>query len=619
MCGFAGIVTAKSVDPSLIRAMSKTLIHRGPDFTGYYFDNYAGFFHNRLSLLDLSANGNQPFEDDEYALLYNGEIYNHLQLRNYYLNDIPFRSTSDTETLFHLLKRLGINKSSLIIEGMYAFSYYNKKTNEIYLVRDKLGIKPLFYHYQNGELYFSSELKGLANHLPLQLNKMKIISSALGEFEYSRKHTPYENTFQLEPGKIVYFNVHNQRLNIETYFSLTDWVSEDEFNQLNACSNNELLEQYEVLFNNSVKKMLLSDVPVAAFVSGGIDSSIIAAKAAEFTDLRLYTSNNVGKYSELKYSQVLSEHLKIPLNIHEHQPEDFIRNLVDTTWYYELPIVVHPSSVPFQGVAYCAKKDGIKPVLTGEGSDEMFLGYPRLLTKRFDKLIKFPFDLTENIYKKIPGLTRYLNLKKVNYNKDLLYMPFNMERHINNVQYEGAYHFIQDEIKRQEHNLSIEMLGRSLHSLLWRNDRMGMMHSLEARFPFLDDSLVKFSLNLPIRMKIGRTNKLYNYKHPFLIDKYIVRKHAQKQLPESLIYRKKDGFPLFGLMHTEIKPDFFKNGYLSNLFEWDHETTSTFEKETDKYLLSKLACMEIWGRLFVNKEEKSDVTGHACSYMNLKY
>jgi asparagine synthase (glutamine-hydrolysing) len=146
-----------------------------------------------------------------------------------------------------------------------------------------------------------------------------------------------------------------------------------------------------------------------------------------------------------------------------------------------------------------------------------------------------------------------------------------------------------------------------------------MMHSLEARFPFLDDSLVKFSLNLPMRMKIGKTNKLYNYKHPFLIDKYIVRKHAQKKLPESLIYRKKDGFPLFGLMHTEIKSDFFKNGFLSNLFEWDYETTYSFEKETDKYLLSKLACMEIWGRLFVNKEEKSAVTDYVCSNMTINY
>jgi asparagine synthase (glutamine-hydrolysing) len=162
------------------------------------------------------------------------------------------------------------------------------------------------------------------------------------------------------------------------------------------------------------------------------------------------------------------------------------------------------------------------------------------------------------------------------------------------------------------------MLGRSLHSLLWRNDRMGMMHSLEARFPFLDDTLIKFSLNLPMKMKIGKTNKFYNYKHPFLIDKYVVRKYAEKTLPHSLTYRKKEGFPLFGLMHTEVKENFFKKGFLANLLEWDDKSTKTFEKETDKYLLSKLATLEIWGRLFVNKEEKSRVADYVCSNMTIK-
>jgi asparagine synthase (glutamine-hydrolysing) len=161
------------------------------------------------------------------------------------------------------------------------------------------------------------------------------------------------------------------------------------------------------------------------------------------------------------------------------------------------------------------------------------------------------------------------------------------------------------------------MLGRSLHSLLWRNDRMGMMHSLEARFPFLDDLLVKFALNLPMRMKIGKTKIFYNYKHPFLIDKYIVRKHAEKQLPKSLAFRKKDGFPLFGLMHMKINSNFFKNGYLANLLEWDKMKIDSLEKETDKYLLSKLACLEIWGRLNINKEDVGVLTNYTCSNIKM--
>jgi asparagine synthase (glutamine-hydrolysing) len=618
MCGFAGLISKKHINQSLIGEMSKTLLHRGPDFTGFYFDDLAGFFHNRLSLLDLSENGNQPFSDDEHVLLYNGEIYNHQELRHIYLKDIFFKSTSDTETLFYLLKRLGVEKTALIIEGMYAFSFYNRYSNEIYLVRDKLGIKPIFYCHQNGNFVFSSELKGISEHFPLQLNKAKILSAALGEFEYSRIHTPYENVWQVEPGHFIKYNIHNPTIINQPYFKLTDWVSENDFNRMNLKNNNELQEEFNFYFDASVKKMLLSDVPVGAFVSGGIDSSIIVSSAVKHTNLRLYTANNVGKFSELEYSKLLANHVNLPLNVHNHEPQDFITNLVESIWYYELPIAVHPSAVPFQGVASLAKHHGTKPILTGEGSDELFLGYPRLLTKKFDHLIRLPFLLTEKIYKKIPGLTRYLNLNKVNYNRDLLYLPFTMENNLNNEKYTKSYDFIQNKTLKKEYCLTIEMLGRSLHSLLWRNDRMGMMHSLEARFPFLDDTLIKFSLNLPINMKIGKTTKLYNIKHPFLIDKYIVRKYAEKILPNSLTYRKKAGFPLFGLIHTEVKEDFFKNGFLANLLEWDKRTTNTFEKETDKYLLSKLASLEIWGKLFVNKEDKLSVEEKVNSNLFIK-
>jgi asparagine synthase (glutamine-hydrolysing) len=326
--------------------MLSEIRHRGPDDYGVWADLDAGVVlgHRRLAILDLTSAGSQPMvaEGGRYVLVFNGEIYNHLELRNLYLKDIHFKSTSDTETLFHLLKRIGIEKTALIIEGMYAFTFYNRKTNEVYLVRDKLGIKPMFYCHINGEFIFSSELKALIKHFDLQLNKSKILSAALGEFEYSRIHTPYENVWQLEPGHLLKFDIHNSKIINQPYFRLTDWVSENEFNIMNSKSNKELQEEFEHHFDGSVKKMLLSDVPVGAFVSGGIDSSIIVSSAKKHTNLRLYTANNVGKYSELKYSQLLADHVNLPLNIHTHQPQDFITNLVESIWYYELPIAVHP-------------------------------------------------------------------------------------------------------------------------------------------------------------------------------------------------------------------------------------------------------------------------------------
>lgn len=618
MCGIAGIIQKERVNDLLIKSMAQTLIHRGPDHTGYYFDDNAGFLHNRLSLLDLSENGNQPFVDDDFVLLYNGEIYNHQELRKKHLSQFNFVSSSDTETLFLLLKHLGIEHTCSEIEGMFAFSFYNKKTKELFLVRDRIGIKPLFYYHYNNRIVFSSELKGISSHFPLNINKLKILSAALGEFEYSRTHTSFENVYQLTPGSILKYDLFENKLTLNSYFELTDYVDENEYNRLSLKTNGELLEEFESLFRNSVEKMMLSDVQVGAFVSGGIDSSIIATFASENAAIELFTANVEGKYSELPFAKMLSEEIKMPLNIYNHYPQDLIHKLVETTWHYEAPIVVHPNSIPFQGVAEMAKNKGIKPVLTGEGSDELFLGYPRLLTKKWDKLIKLPFNITENIYKKIPGLQRYLNLNKTNYNRDLLELPFNLEKQNNQKRYAESYKFVSDKRLRTEHILSIEMLGRGLHSLLWRNDRMGMMHSLEARFPFLDDKIIKFALNLPINMKIGRTNKFYNYKHPFLIDKYIVRKLAEKKLPNALTHRKKDGFPLYGFLHAEIKDDFFKNGFLQNLMEWNEEGRISFELKTEKYLKAKLACVEIWGRLLVNKEDKSSLQEHVNKHLKIK-
>jgi asparagine synthase (glutamine-hydrolysing) len=364
--------------------------------------------------------------------------------------------------------------------------------------------------------------------------------------------------------------------------------------------------------------MMLSDVPVGALVSGGIDSSLIALYASKVSNINLYTADVKGRNSELKYAQLLADTIKMPMKIHEHYPQDLIKHLVETTWHYESPIVVHPNSIPFQGVASLPKSNGIKPVLTGEGADELFLGYPRLLTKKWDKLIKLPFNVTENIYKKIPGLERYLNLSKTNHTRDLLFHPFNLETLNNLEDYNNAYRFIYNDELRKDHILSIEMIGRGLHSLLWRNDRMGMMHSLEARFPFLDESLIKFALNLPINMKIGRTNKLYNYKHPFLIDKYVVRKLAEKKLPNTLTFRKKEGFPLAGWLNLDIKNDFFKNGFLHDLLEWTDKGRKNFEENTDNYLKAKLACVETWGKIFIQNENRNKLQEKLNNYLMIK-
>jgi asparagine synthase (glutamine-hydrolysing) len=225
-----------------------------------------------------------------------------------------------------------------------------------------------------------------------------------------------------------------------------------------------LLSTFNELFSESVESMLMSDVGMGAFVSGGIDSSLISAVASKHQRIDMFTANILGKYSELPYSKMLSEHIKQPLHVYDFQPDKLIEDLVDTTWYYESPIVVHSNAIPFQGVAKLARETGIKAVLTGEGSDELFLGYPRLLTRKWDNLIKLPYTLTTKLYKRIPGLTRYLNLNQTNYNRDLLYMPFGQERQRMMTAYDEAFGFVNNTEMRADHVMSIEMLGRGLHA-----------------------------------------------------------------------------------------------------------------------------------------------------------
>ncbi len=617
MCGFAGITQSSNIDDKLLEGFAQTIIHRGPDHTGYFRDEHVGFIHNRLSLLDLSTNGHQPFVDDEQVLLFNGEIYNHQQLRNTMLAGQAFRSSSDTETLFYLLKKYGVEKTARSIHGMFAFCWYDRKGLDLYLVRDRLGIKPLFYHTDHGQFVFASELKVITAHTNPTLNVPTTMSAALGELEYTRLHTAFESLHQLEPGGILHVNASGGGVTLSHYFKLTDLVDRAYYNELNGQDEQSLLAEFDRLFNHSVESMLMSDVGMGAFVSGGIDSSLIASVAGKHQRIDMFTANILGKYSELPFSKMLSEHIKQPLHVYDFQPDKLIEDLVRTTWYYESPIVVHSNAIPFQGVARLARETGVKAVLTGEGSDELFLGYPRLLTRKWDKLIKLPYSLTTSLYKKIPGLTRYLNLNQTNYNRDLLYMPFGFERQSMMSSYHEAFGFVSDPEMRADHVLSIEMLGRGLHALLWRNDRMGMMHSIESRFPFLDEDVLKFAINAPIRIKMGKTHRFHNYKHPFMIDKYIVRKHAEKYLPDSLNYREKKGFPLYGLLHMKVKNGFFKDGFLQDMLGFGQAGAIALERDTDRYLLAKLACVEVWGRLFVRNESIDTVSAAAMQYLQI--
>jgi asparagine synthase (glutamine-hydrolysing) len=626
MCGISGIIksTGKQIKITELQAISSLLSHRGPDSQGFWYEKNVGLSHNRLSLLDLSQNANQPFQNERYKLIFNGEIYNWKQLRSELSNyNFIFHTSSDTEVLFHGLIHWGIEKTLEKLKGMFAFAWLDTLTNELILARDRVGIKPLFYGFIQGEFRFASEIKALSTVLGMEdLNMHYLAQAYYGVYETQRHISPFKQIHQLEPGHLLRLNTSTLTFEIKQWFSLGDWSDGSEFSRRDKLKASEIREEFAELFKLSVESMAISDAPMGIFVSGGLDSSIVAATTKQYANLNLFTANVVGKYSEFKSASALAKHLKVSLREYRYLPEYFVRDIVDTTYHYDGPISLFTNSVAFSGVAKLARENQVKAVLTGEGSDELFLGYPRLLTQRWDKILNAPYSLFNAIYKRIPGLGSYLKIHEVDMQEVTLQGHLNgYKERTNDIKALLAYSHVN--VNKEEYRcqgLSINMIHRHLHSLLWRNDRMGMMYSIESRFPFLDEDLLKFGLNLPSRFKIGRTNQFHNWKHPYHMDKAVVRNYGSQILPNSLAYKPKFGFGVQGHSKADlkIKKAFFENGFWQQVTGMSNSSLDLMYKECDPKLLAKLSSVEIWGSLFVNKQSNEVVKARVESNFTMK-
>jgi asparagine synthase (glutamine-hydrolysing) len=375
-----------------------------------------------------------------------------------------------------------------------------------------------------------------------------------------------------------------------------------------------ILTEFERLLCTSIKSMLVADAPLGAFVSGGIDSSLISAIAHKsYPNLKLLTANVLGKFSEFEDAKALSKHLGLELYDYRFKPEQMLSDWADVTYFYECPIVVHTNAIPFSNVARLARDLNVKAVLTGEGADELFLGYPRLLTRRYDWLAALPVTFVKSFYKLAPKLEEYLfpNHKQtpIEFANHLIQ---HFESPLRDAEFGDKFDFL-GATQKHEQLLTIKMLGDKLLTLLHRNDRMGMMASIEARFPYLDEELVKFAINLPAKYKIGRSLRWHNYKHPFLIDKWTIRKTAEKYLPKNLVQKKKNGFPMSGHKFVRIKKGFFNNGWVMENLALSNKTQDFMLESQNPYFIAKLASVEIFGRIFGSGESVDEVKTHVMS------
>jgi asparagine synthase (glutamine-hydrolysing) len=621
MCGIAGMLFSRgqSIDEQLLRRMGEVQRHRGPDHLGLFLKDNIGFAHTRLSILDLSPAGNQPFVNDRFVLAFNGEIYNYQEIgRQLQKQNVEIRGSSDTAVLFAALITWGTAKTLRAIRGMFAFSFCDLQSGTVYLCRDRLGIKPLVWCYCDKRLYWASEVKAIAAAKPIEPDPIKTLYATLSVADDSGFRTAFRGVRSVPPGCYLECQPGHEPVEHE-YYCLADEVDKSYYQQLDRTSKSEVVRQFSELLDQSVQRMLMSDVRMGVFVSGGIDSSVIAESAArQDSSIAFFTANVTGRYSEFPDAQALSVQIGRELLDAKFTPEMLLAEWARSTWHYEFPIVRHVNALPLGVVARLAQATGVKPVLTGDGSDELFLGYPPVLAQRYRTPAVMPVELIKRAYGMIPRVREFL-FPELNGSREafisLAVQDFEAARFRERAQ--AAYSFLPQR-QAAEHLQCLTMVQNGLVSLLHRNDRMGMMASIESRFPFLDEDLVHFAANLPVKFKIRAVPRFYNPMHPFLEDKWIVRRAAEGRLQPALIHKRKKGFPLYGHKNVRVRPGFFRHGYVESLVGLSLRGEDYMLRTSDAYFVAKLVSVEVFGRLFAFQQQCDDVTEHLLKYVYLE-
>ena len=547
MCGIFGSIEKSGVNLINNRSSLETLRHRGPDHQGEFVDEMVYMGHRRLSILDLSENGKQPMVSNEVIITVNGEVYNFQKLERELNGKYEFKSTSDSEVILHGYSEWGIDGLIERIDGMYSIVIYDKKKNCIYLVRDRYGIKPLYYSFQDTSFAWASELKAIIKYY--DQNTLSIENTAIYDYlTYLYVPTPktlYKNVFKLEPAHYLEFDLNKFNITVKKYWDLSCKEIIIDIDSAAA--------KVKELINESVKAQMISDVPLGFFLSGGIDSSIIVATASNFSkQLHTYSIGfDVASHNETQYSRQIAElfntkHSEKILNIESaNQLFEKIKN-----WYDE-PFA-DTSSIPSFLVSAFAKQNSTV-VLTGDGGDELFGGYDwyerysEYVKKRipFLKSFKYLFSqikqrnrysflgrlANQMEYRVLDGHDLYAKLlggllphEKLRYRK-----TFNIP-----TDYDDYWYF--KKFYRPDLNLRKRFQYLDFHTYLHDDiftkvDRVSMSVALECRIPFMNKELVEFAFSLSEDIIYFNNQKKGLLKYAY-----------QSTIPKNILYRPKRGF-----------------------------------------------------------------------------
>jgi len=548
MCGIAGyaIFDEDVIDPTYLEILEKKLEHRGPDGTGVWISasQKVGFIHRRLSIVDTTSAGHQPMSDRQQSVVisYNGEIYNYREIRtNLETRGYSFTSHSDTEVFLYAYKEWGIECLKKF-EGIFACALYDSAQEELYLIRDRFGVKPLYFSVSGNKLSFASEIKALLELPWIEKNvNHEAIYHYLSFLAVPCPHTFYKNIYKLAPGTFL-------KISKLGYLSYHTWYSIPFLEH----AIKDPLEIIEHLLKDSVKKRVEADVPVGILFSGGVDSSMIVALASQFNhNLTTVTAAFDNGDNELEEARSIAQLFKTHHCEVMISEKEAFHAFVSVMYHQDEPLG-DPTSIPSYICAHILRQQGVKVALLGEGADELFCGYEDyikylnthqwfVLSQKMPGVIRelcayTGAHLIPSRYQDI--ITHWKNGDPLFYSSVFVFPEFLKKNILSKQDYNSCFG-----IKEQYQELTsntvdyiqkisrLEFKTRLAELLLMRVDKMLMAHGIEGREPFLDRALVEYVINLPL-----------SYKYKDGITKYALKKIAKKFLPRTTIFRCKKGF-----------------------------------------------------------------------------
>ncbi len=561
MCGIVGF---NSINPDKLQRMITSISHRGPDDQGSYVDDSVSLGHVRLSIIDVTQAGHQPMHYAHLVIVFNGEIYNFNAIKSE-LAEYPFDSHSDTEVVLKAFHKWGVKAVDKFI-GMFSFAIWDTLEKKLYLFRDRVGVKPLYYYFDGNEFAFASEPKAIKAYK----QNLAISQNALYEFfQYgyiSSGLSIYDHCFKVPPGH--YLTYQNNQIALTEYWSIDRYFTLPKFQK----SETQLVDELEELLIDACRYRMVSDVPVGVFLSGGIDSSVVAAILQKhYGNIHTFTIGfHEAKYNEAEYAKAVAEYLGTTHTekyLHIDEAKVILERFVDI---YDEPFG-DSSGIPTTLVSQIAKEAGVKVVLSADGGDEVFCGYerywlsyrlgrilfrcPAIVRKTVARLMdtigvhrasKFlPLHNIEHKYSQLTHMLRERNWKGFYERIVHTFKDFEI-RHL--LGHQGSVNEPAFALGAKEHPMQGMMLWdyhRYLpDDILTKVDRATMSVSIEGREPLLDHRIAEFMAQVP-----------FEYKYRNGISKYLLRKVLERYIPKELIDRPKMGFgiPIFEWFQHDFK------------------------------------------------------------------